>query len=947
MDERPQRSNTPNPTSRIFSPSNPVVYIALALLVIAALLLPPISLITRLQERGYTRVGPGAAEVSHPDGLTLTADGDGEMAIKVDAIPPEALQEARAGDDWEKARQALPDYLSLQSPIYTVSTLGPVDGEVHISVAIPKDAAAAQTLDLYAWDGAAWRWLPGHVDQTRGVITAQVDQIPGALAVMQVEARAAIAGAEASAEQSLPDGAEATLNEVYPVGLWLGADGALEGQVEDVAWTGKSNMLPIVRNYGPGVSGDRLTALLTDPAVRQRHVAALAQAAIGYTGLVLDYQGLDPSLRVAFTDFVREVANALHAQGFQLGVVVGPASPPSEAGAGGVGWDTGGYDWRALGAAADMLFIPGPDDPTAYDVDRAAPSLLSWAVGEVDRSKIMFLVSAASLDQAGSAFVPVSDEAALQAFGQIAAETAGDAPMVGTPVPVVIKGGASPLVFDEAAMTYRYTYESGGQSHTVWLSTPSALAQRLRWAGVYVLRGVALRDLFRQPGATNRVAALAAVLTSAQTPGATAPTIVWTIRDPSGRVITQTTTLDNSRLELKADAPGAYTIDVSLGDAPLGQLSVAVAAQPTPTPEATDTPIGTPTNTPPPTDTPRPTNTPGPSPTPRPTNTTGPTQPPPPPPPSGGGGFQLGGHVDSFAYPDQMRWAGMWWVKRQIRYALGENPNDIGWMIDQAHALGFKILLGIPGYPEELASTPDYFDQYAAYVGGVAARGADAIEVWNEQNLPREWPSGQINPASYVELLRRAYAAINASNPNTLVISGALSPTGYWGGACTPTGCDDAPYLQGMVNAGFLNYADCVGIHYNEGILPPDATSGDPRGSGEHYTRYYWGMVNTYWNIIGGRRQLCFTELGYLTPEGFGPLPPAFAWAGDTSLAEHAAWLARATELSRNSGRVRILIIWNVDFTYYGDDPMAGYAIFRPGGACPACDTLHAVTGGR
>jgi hypothetical protein len=29
------------------------------------------------------------------------------------------------------------------------------------------------------------------------------------------------------------------------------------------------------------------------------------------------------------------------------------------------------------------------------------------------------------------------------------------------------------------------------------------------------------------------------------------------------------------------------------------------------------------------------------------------------------------------------------------------------------------------------------------------------------------------------------------------------------------------------------------------------------------------------------------------------------------------------------------------------DDPQAGYAIIRPGGACPACETLRAVTGGR
>ena len=30
----------------------------------------------------------------------------------------------------------------------------------------------------------------------------------------------------------------------------------------------------------------------------------------------------------------------------------------------------------------------------------------------------------------------------------------------------------------------------------------------------------------------------------------------------------------------------------------------------------------------------------------------------------------------------------------------------------------------------------------------------EAIEVWNEMNIDREWPRGEISPASYTELLR-------------------------------------------------------------------------------------------------------------------------------------------------------------------------------------------------
>ncbi|MBZ0300742.1 MAG: hypothetical protein K8J31_13415, partial [Anaerolineae bacterium] len=206
-------------------------------------------------------------------------------------------------------------------------------------------------------------------------------------------------------------------------------------------------------------------------------------------------------------------------------------------------------------------------------------------------------------------------------------------------------------------------------------------------------------------------------------------------------------------------------------------------------------------------------------------------------------------------------------------------------------------------------------------------------------NIDREWPSGSISPANYTNLLRSAYQGIKGANPNTMVISGAPAPTGFFGG-CSGGGCDDDAFVRGMAAAGAANSMDCLGIHYNEGILSPDATSGDPRGNSGHYSRYFWGMVNTYSRAFGGSRPLCFTELGYLTPEGFPPLPGGFAWAQNVTLAQQANWLDRAVTLARSTGRVRLLIVWNVDFTEYSSDPMAGYALIRPDGSCPACDAL-------
>jgi len=315
------------------------------------------------------------------------------------------------------------------------------------------------------------------------------------------------------------------------------------------------------------------------------------------------------------------------------------------------------------------------------------------------------------------------------------------------------------------------------------------------------------------------------------------------------------------------------------------------------------------------------------------------------PPPSGNiGGFELGGQVFSFAYPSQMKGAGMTWAKIQIIYNQGDDAGKVQGAIDSAHGQGFKVLLSIKGDKGQIAANPTQFYQdFANFLSGVASRGPEAIEVWNEQNIDREWPAGLISGAQYTQMLNAAFQAIKRANQNVIVVSGAPAPTGFFGG-CSPNGCDDDRYLRQMADAGAASFMDCVGIHYNEGILPPTATSGDPRGNSGHYTRYYGAMVNVYAGAFPGK-PLCFTELGYLTPEGYGQLPAAFSWAQNVSAQNQAEWLASATTLAANSGRVRLLIVWNVDAEGFGEDPQAGYAIIRPDKTCRACITLGAAMG--
>lgn len=304
--------------------------------------------------------------------------------------------------------------------------------------------------------------------------------------------------------------------------------------------------------------------------------------------------------------------------------------------------------------------------------------------------------------------------------------------------------------------------------------------------------------------------------------------------------------------------------------------------------------------------------------------------------------LQVGGHIKNFDDKAQaaMRSAGMTWVKKQVQFGISDGKE----LIETAQAQGYKVLLGALGDKNRLANDFDgYVAEFAEYVAYLARLGADAIEVWNEPNIDREWPFGRVSGANYTRLLKAAYEAIKAANPETLVISGAPAPTGFFAG-CAAQGCDDNVFMQQMANAGAANYADCIGAHYNEGILPPTSQGGDPRG--EYQTYYLILMLRRVaWPFRNAGIPMCLTEVGYLSPEGYGPLPGHFGWAANTSVAEQAAWLSQALLIMSNfeDMPVELAIVWNIDFDTYGADPQAGYAIIRPDGSCPACESIAAL----
>jgi hypothetical protein len=283
-------------------------------------------------------------------------------------------------------------------------------------------------------------------------------------------------------------------------------------------------------------------------------------------------------------------------------------------------------------------------------------------------------------------------------------------------------------------------------------------------------------------------------------------------------------------------------------------------------------------------------------------------------------------------------------MKWQIPYVIGDASlldvarDRINW----THEQGFFVMLSIKGSKDELAyvGAEEYYPLFADFVAQIAAMQPDAIQIWNEQNFDREWPVGQINGQVYTDLLHQSYDAIKAVDDSIIVMTGAPGPTGFFGG-CGQGGCDDDAYYAQMARAGAAQYADCIGVHYNEGILPPTSLGGDPRG--EYPTRYFQPMLQrAAFSFRGTGVGFCYSELGYISPDGYDPLPGPFAWGQNNRVEEQAEWLRDAIRLAGEADvEVKLLIIFNANFTrYVEDDPQGAFAIIRPDGSCPACDAI-------
>jgi len=238
---------------------------------------------------------------------------------------------------------------------------------------------------------------------------------------------------------------------------------------------------------------------------------------------------------------------------------------------------------------------------------------------------------------------------------------------------------------------------------------------------------------------------------------------------------------------------------------------------------------------------------------------------------------------------------------------------------------------GPPTNPQDLA---DFLSAVLKRYPGMI----QAVEVWNEVNLDREWAvyPQKLDPARYVALLKVAHDTIKSIDPNIVVISAALSPTGAGNGIQWQ---DDFIYFKQLLDAGMLQYADCVGAHHNGINVPPTADFNNvpPRPKAKfrgpcdnpHHSWAFKTTLEGYHNRIvqaGGTTKICVTEFGWPSVEGLNGKPrQGFEFAGDNSLQEQADFTDQAIGEMQGWGWIQLAFLWNLN---YG--AQAGWAMEGP-----------------
>jgi polysaccharide biosynthesis protein PslG len=197
------------------------------------------------------------------------------------------------------------------------------------------------------------------------------------------------------------------------------------------------------------------------------------------------------------------------------------------------------------------------------------------------------------------------------------------------------------------------------------------------------------------------------------------------------------------------------------------------------------------------------------------------------------------------------------------------------------------------------------------YKTGSTHGHVDAVEMWNEPNLSREWGGQTPNASQYINLLKAGYQGAKWADPTVTVLSSALTPTGTYDSTSTP----DDVFLQQMYDAGAKDFFDVLGVHAPGYKAPPqmspDQVAADPSLGG--YKFFAFRHVEDLRGIMvkngDSGKQIWVTEFGWTSD----PIHPAYSWFKVTQ-DQQAQYIVDAYKWAVNnwSPWIGVMSVWNL-----------------------------------
>jgi hypothetical protein len=234
------------------------------------------------------------------------------------------------------------------------------------------------------------------------------------------------------------------------------------------------------------------------------------------------------------------------------------------------------------------------------------------------------------------------------------------------------------------------------------------------------------------------------------------------------------------------------------------------------------------------------------------------------------------------------------------------------------------------GRPDNLQDFADFARAVAErYKPGSAYGHVDAIEVWNEPNLQREWgePISEQSAANYVQMVKLAYKAIKSVSPSTLVVTAGLSPTGWSDDTARP----DDKFLGWMFDAGLSGNYDVLGLHGNSQASDPTAAPGSIPGMSDG--SFYFRRVEQLRAIQEARgdanKPVWLLEFGWTADA----VHPAYSWFAVSEEQKAANFMAAFKYARANWTWLGTMFVWTLpDPSWNKEREEYWWAIAEPDG---------------